>query len=46
MKKLGCDKITIKNLGIHQPIIVDQVDIAKELKKRGYKLYDEVLLEK
>lgn len=42
MKKLGCDHITIRNLGINQPIKVDQVDIAKELKKRGYKLYDEV----
>ena len=42
MKKLGCDYITIRNLGINQPIKVDQVDIAKELKKRGYKLYDEV----
>ena len=42
MRKLGCDHITIRNLGINQPIKVDQVDVAKELKKRGYKLYDEV----
>lgn len=42
MRKLGCDNITIRNLGINQPIKVDQVDIAKEFKKRGYKLYDEV----
>lgn len=42
MKKLGCDHITIRNLGINQPIITDQVNIVKELKKRGYKLYDEV----
>ena len=42
MRKLGCDKITIRNLGISQPVLSDQVDIAKELKKRGYKLYDEV----
>ena len=42
MKKLGCDHITIINLGINQPIMTDQINIAKELKKRGYKLYDEV----
>lgn len=42
MKKLGCDNITIRNLGINQTVKVDQVNIEKELRKLGYKLYDEV----
>lgn len=42
MRKLGCDDITIRNLGVNQPIKRDQVDIAKELRKHGYKLGDEV----
>lgn len=42
MKKLGCDSITIRNLGVNQPIMRDQVDVVKELRKRGYKLNDEV----
>ena len=42
MKKLGCDNITIRNLGVQQYIKSDQVDINKELRNHGYKLYDEV----
>lgn len=42
MRKLGCDNITIRNLGVNQPIVQDQVDISEELHKRGYELYDEV----
>ena len=42
MRKLGCDNITIRNLGVNQPIKTNQIDVAKELKKHGYKLYDDV----
>lgn len=42
MKKLGCDNITVTNLGINQYIKSNQIDVVKELRKHGYKLYDEI----